>query len=260
MSKKRKKENKVVRLQKFLSMAGVASRRKAEELIRERRVTVNGRVASLGDKIELGRDKIKVDNQPIENREQFYYYKLYKPPGYITSFRDPQGRPTIKDLIADLPHRVFPVGRLDYHSEGLILLTNEGELANALMHPSKGVPRIYHVKVRGNPPDSKLQKLVEGVKLEDGIASAVYVERLQQTHKGNLWFEIMLQEGRYREIRRMCEAIGYWVNRLVRVQYGSVKLEGLYPGQFAPLTPQEISSLYEMVELPVPDSISLLLD
>jgi pseudouridine synthase len=153
----------------------------------------------------------------------------------------------IADLITDLPHRVYPVGRLDYNSEGVVLLTNDGKLAHALAHPSYQIPRTYHVKLRGSPSNAKLQQLLKGVMLEDGLAQALHVERINSTPAGHLWLEIVLTEGRNREIRRMCEAIGHSVTRLVRKRFANIHVDDLRPGEYQILTQDDIQTLYELI-------------
>ncbi|MCB9638342.1 MAG: rRNA pseudouridine synthase [Myxococcales bacterium] len=231
------------RLQKLLARAGMTSRRKAEEMIEKGQVTVNGKIAQLGDKAIHGKDKILVDGTPLAAPELLVYLRLYKPRGFLTAMSDDTGRPIITELITDIPERVFPVGRLDYDSEGLLLLTNDGDLANALMHPSYQIQRTYYAKVRGNPSANVLRQLVDGVKLEDGLAQALHVEKLQPTPAGHTWIELTLTEGRNREVRRMCESIGHPVLRLRRVRFGNVDLEGLQPGEYQYLSENAVKEL-----------------
>lgn len=231
------------RLQKILSRYGIASRRKAEELIREGRVTVNGEVATLGQKADPERDEILVDGKPLPPPPPKAYYLLYKPRGVITSLTDPRGRPTIRDLLRGVRERVFPVGRLDWDSEGLLLLTNDGELANRLLHPRYGVPRRYLVKVRGHPGDEVLRRLREGgVPLEDGPSPPMEV-RVGKVNRASTWLFLTLREGRNRIIRRTMEALGHPVLRLRRVGFGPLTLKGMRPGQCRPLTPREMEEL-----------------
>lgn len=239
-----------IRLQKVIAQAGIASRRKAEEMIEAGRVLINGQPATIGSKVDPLTDKIVVDGQPIGQAEDKVYVRLYKPPGYLTSMRDDRGRSLVGDLITGIPERVFPIGRLDYNTEGVLLLTNDGVLSHALTHPSNHIARTYHVKLRGNPPTNKFQQLQTGVMLEDGMAQALHVEKIRTTKAGHLWFEMILTEGRNREVRRMCEAIGHSVTRLLRVNFANIDVNDLLPGEFAHLTQDQVSSLYTMVRLP----------
>lgn len=239
-----------VRLQKVLAQAGIASRRKAEELILEGRVTINGKIAEIGSKVDPRRDKIAVDGTAIGQHEKLVYIRLYKPTGYLTALSDNQGRPMVADLIKDIPERIYPVGRLDYNTEGVLLLTNDGVLAHALAHPSHQIPRTYHVKVRGNPSPTQFQKLLTGVALDDGVARALHAERIRTTQAGHLWFELVMTEGRNREIRRMCEAIGHTVTRLLRVNFANIDVNDLIPGEYSHLTPEQVVSLYDLAQVP----------
>lgn len=235
------------RLQKILARAGIASRRKAEQLIEQGRVSVNGEVAKLGQKAIAEQDTICVDNLPIESKQSLRYIKLNKPRGYITAVQDDRGRPVVLDLLPDIDERIYPVGRLDYDSEGVLLLTNDGDLAHKMMHPTYQIPRTYHVKVRDNPKPETLRKLQHGVTLDDGLAQALHVERLRPTPGGHTWIEIVLTEGRNREVRRMCEAIGHPVLRLKRVKYANLHVDDLHPGESRPLTPNELLELRSML-------------
>jgi len=231
------------RLQKILARAGIASRRAAERLILEGRVTVNGRtVTELGTRVDSHTETVRVDGRriPPPSRE-FVYLALHKPRGYVTTLHDPEGRPSVGDLIRSFPVRVFPVGRLDYHSEGLLLLTNDGALAHVLMHPSTGVPKTYRAKVRGTPHAASLRKLERGVALEGRRALACSVRFHRRGSP--CWVELTVVEGRKHLVRRMLEAIGHPVVRLVRVGFGGVRLGGLRPGELRPLTPAEVARL-----------------
>lgn len=245
-----------VRLQKVLAQVGIASRRRSEEMILEGRVTVNGKMAEIGTKVDPYRDKIAVDGKPVGQTEKLVYVRLYKPPGYLTALSDDQGRPMVADLIKDIPERIYPVGRLDYNTEGVLLLTNDGILAHALAHPSHQIPRTYHVKVRGNPSPAQFQKLTLGVPLEDGIARALHAEKIRTTQAGHLWFELVMTEGRNREVRRMCEAIGHTVTRLLRVSFANIDVNDLLPGEFAHLTSEQVVSLYDLAQVPQYPDIS----
>jgi len=232
------------RLQKILSKAGITSRRKAEEWIKAGRVTVNGKTAEIGMKAVLGKDQITVDGSPIGDSERKIYIKLHKPRGYITALSDDRNRPTVIELITGVSERIYPIGRLDYDSEGVLLLTNDGDLTHALTHPSYQIPRTYHVKVRGTPAQDKIKLLLEGVRLDDGIAKAIHVERIGATKAGHAWLEMILAEGRNREIRRMCEAVGHPVSRLKRIKYAHIHVEDLRPGEFKELSQSDVKELF----------------
>jgi 23S rRNA pseudouridine2605 synthase len=222
------------RLQKFLARAGIASRRAAEELISAGRVTVNGAKATLGAKVSPG-DVVLLDGREVAAREGSAWYVLHKPAGMVTTLTDPQGRPSVGQLIAKLDRRLFPVGRLDFDAEGALLLTDDGETANRLMHPRYQVPRTYLVKVKGEPDDGALKKLCSGVRLEDGPARAQSAER---TDDG--WVKLVVTEGRQHLVKRMLAAVGHPVTRLFRPTHAGMGLAGLDPGQLRPLTPEEI--------------------
>ncbi|WP_297211162.1 MULTISPECIES: pseudouridine synthase [Thermodesulfovibrio] len=230
------------RLQKILSDFGITSRRQAEELIKEGRVTVNGNVAILGQKADPERDYIKVDGKLLIKPEPKVYYAFYKPRKVITSLLDPQGRPTVKDFLKGIKFRVYPVGRLDFDSEGLLLLTNDGALAHQIMHPSSQIEKTYMVKVEGLIERETIEKLRKGVKIEGRLAVPVSVN-LVRTLKANSWIRITLHEGRKRQIRKMLERVGHPVIRLIRVAIDGVRLGELKPGQLRPLTKEEIEQL-----------------
>lgn len=234
------------RLQKVLAQAGVASRRKCEEYIEAGRVQVNEQtVTTLGVKVDPAVDAITVDGRPI-NRERMRYILLNKPKGVITSTTDPQGRDTVNDYIKEVKERVYPVGRLDYDSEGLLLLTNDGELANLLTHPRHHVPKTYHATVEGVPHGDQLDKLRTGVKLDDGMTAPAEVEYVDiNPEKNETIVSITIHEGRNRQVRRMFEAIRYPVVRLKRVQFGTLLLSGLARGKHRILTKPEIEELRE---------------
>lgn len=230
------------RLQKVLAAAGIASRRASEELIADGRVTVNGEVAQLGQKVDPATDDVRVDGEHVNVDPDRVYIVLNKPRGVITTADDPQGRPTVLDLV-NLPQRLFPIGRLDQDTEGLLLMSNDGELAHALMHPSFGVERTYVALVPGPVRKRALAQLREGVELDDGVARAVRVRVLEEERSKAL-LEIVMREGRKREVRRMLGALNLTVERLARVSYGGVDLGELRQGKWRFLTQQEIGRLH----------------
>ncbi len=225
------------RLQKVLARAGLGSRRSCEALIAAGRVTVNGAVAVLGARVDPEHDRIEVDGVPIGVRAGLVHYLLNKPRGVVTTAHDPQGRPTVVSLVPPEP-RVHPVGRLDADTEGLLLLTNDGELTHRLTHPSFGVEKEYLAEVRGEPGRAALRRLREGVDLEDGRTSPAKVGRVAP----NL-LRITIHEGRNRQVRRMCEAVGHPVVRLVRTRIGPVTDRTLRPGRWRPLRQDEVRAL-----------------
>ena len=231
------------RLQKVLAQAGVASRREAEEYITAGRVKVNGKVVKeLGTKVGPNAF-IMVDGHPIQ-RERKTYLLFYKPRGVVTTMKDPEGRKSIADYVKDIPERVYPVGRLDYNTEGLLLLTNDGELAQAMTHPSHEVNKTYEVTVPGIVPQEKLDLLRVGVKLEDGMTAPALVNLVGYDYEKNLTrFNVIIHEGRNRQVRRMCDYIGFPVRYLRRVQMGTLTLDGLRRGDCRELFNEEIESL-----------------
>ncbi|OGQ77962.1 MAG: pseudouridine synthase [Deltaproteobacteria bacterium RIFCSPLOWO2_12_FULL_60_19] len=238
------------RLQKIIARAGLASRREAETWIQQGRVTVNGAVVKqLGSQADADRDKIKVDGKLIP-RPALSYILFHKPPGLLTSMRDPQGRPDLGHWLESLGRkgRLFPVGRLDFNSSGLLLLTNDGPLAQRLTHPRYGVRKLYRVKVSGHPSESELERLRKGIRLEDGWTAPAKVSVVERLHK-KAWVEIEIHEGRYREVRRMFETLGYFVEKLVRVRMGPLRLGSLGPGEYRSLSPREITALRKIVGL-----------
>jgi pseudouridine synthase len=230
------------RLQKIIAEAGITSRRKAEELMVEGRVSVNGQIVTeLGSKADPALDRVLVDGRPLRRAGRRLYFLLNKPPGYVSTVRDPQHRPTVISLLRGIEERVYPVGRLDYHSSGLILLTNDGELANFLMSPKSGVPRTYHVRLEGQPEAEALKKLEQGIVLDGRKTAPCQIRPL--ANRENPWYEISLVEGRYHQVRRMFERIGQAVVKLKRVQIAFLTDHGLAPGRFRPLTAVEVSRL-----------------
>jgi 23S rRNA pseudouridine2605 synthase len=237
------------RLQKFLASAGVASRRKAEALILEGRVKVNQQVVrQLGSKVDPGRDLVTVDGRLVSAPSERAYYLLYKPPGCVTTASDPEGRPTALDYLRDVRERVFPVGRLDWDAEGAVLFTNDGELANRLAHPRYGHRRVYLVKVKGDPAPEALHRMAQGVRLEDGPANALEVAVHERAER-NVWIRVVVAEGRFHLVKRLCEAVGLQVQRLFRPEFGGVTVEGLRPGTFRALSPVEIRAMKQSVGL-----------
>jgi 23S rRNA pseudouridine2605 synthase len=227
------------RLQKILSRAGVASRRKGEQIIEEGRVTVNGTVVTeLGSKADLERDHIKVDGKLLRSPKHLISIALNKPTGVVTTVSDPQGRPTVMDLLKGMKERVYPVGRLDYHSEGLLLLTNDGELANAITSASNHIPKTYLVKVTGLLTPEQEQQFRDGVPLGGRRTAPA---GLKLTHRAqNPWYEVRLIEGRKNQIREMFKHFGRLVEKLKRVRVGFLDLGPLKPGEFRYLTPEEV--------------------
>ena len=231
-----------VRLQKMLADCGVASRRKAEEMIANGRVKVNGRVAKIGDKVDTKKDKITVDNKTVVSSVRSVYYMLHKPRGFITTMSDEMGRKCVAELVADIPERIYPVGRLDRDSEGMLLMTNDGAFANALMHPAHHVPKVYRVTVRPGITEDQLTQMTVGVLLDGRMTAPAKVRVLSQ-EQGRAVLEYTLYEGRNREIRRVCELVGLEVARLKRTAVGSVRLGMLQPGQWRSLTAEEVRAL-----------------
>lgn len=225
------------RLQKLLSAAGVCSRRQAEEYLRQGRVTVNGQVAGLGDKADLSRDTVCFDGSPIGKPPAFTYLMLHKPRGYLTTLSDEKGRPTVADLVADCPARVWPVGRLDWDSEGLLLLTNDGALTNHLLHPSHEVEKEYIVTVAGDVEAAL--PILQGPMELDGVSLSPAQIRVLGPDR----LAIVIHQGKNRQVRRMCAAAGLEVVRLKRIREGSLTLGGLPRGQWRELTAAEVAGL-----------------
>jgi len=249
------------RLQKVMAHAGVASRRASEKMITAGRVMVNGEVVTeLGTKVDPSRDVIVVDGELIPTGVGKVYIKLNKPVGIISTADDDWGRKTVLDLV-DLPGRIYPVGRLDSDSEGLILLTNDGEVTDRLTHPRFGHEKTYLVLIRGRPRDAELNSLLRGIELDDGMAVATDVKRISgmpksapgmelRTPAGMNWLELVLTEGRKRQVRRMIERTGHRVERLIRIRLGPLELGNLKPGDSAHLTPVELRRLLKAIRAP----------
>jgi len=231
------------RLQKVLANVGVASRRKVEEFIIEGRVKVNGKIASLGDKCDIEKDLVTLDDKPVKSEDKKAYYLLNKPKGYISSVKDERGRKTVVDL---LPQnlRIYPVGRLDYATEGLLLLTNDGELTHFLIHPKFEIEKTYIAKVKGDLTKEKLETLRNGVMLTDGKTAPAKVKILES---GEIFkVKVTIHEGRNREIRRMFEAVGCVVIALKRIKFANLDLTGVERGKYRELTNSEVKSLYAL--------------
>jgi 23S rRNA pseudouridine2605 synthase len=234
------------RLQKILSQAGVASRRHAEQMIVEGRVTVNGAVVNqLGSKADLGRDSIKADGRLVRPPKRLVYIALHKPNNTVTTVSDPQGRATVMDLLRGVKERVYPVGRLDYHSEGLLLLTNDGDLSNAIMSAASHLPKTYLVKVNGQLTTDQEEQFRRGVPLSGVRTMPAGLKLLHDAE--NPWYEVRLLEGRNQQIRTMFKHFGRLVEKLKRVRIGPLELGPLKPGQFRPLSGQEVEKLKRAV-------------
>ena len=231
-----------IRLQKFLSECGVASRRKAEDLIASGKVKVNGRIATIGDKINPKKDTVTVFGKKVIKVKKNTYIMLHKPRGFITTLSDEMGRKCVAQLIEDVGTRVYPVGRLDRDSEGLLLLTDDGEFANAMTHPAKHVPKTYRVTVRPSITEDQITALTTGVEI-DGRMTLPSEVRVISKQEGRVVLEIIIYEGRNRQIRKMCETLGLEVARLKRTQIGSVKLGMLKQGDWRNLTEEEVRKL-----------------
>jgi 23S rRNA pseudouridine2605 synthase len=243
------------RLQKIIAAAGIASRRHAEEIIQQGRVSVNGQIVSeLGSKADPERDHIRVDGKLIKGSQRHIYLALNKPRGYVTTVTDPEHRPTIMDLVPKVRERIYPVGRLDFNSEGLLLLTNDGALAERLMHASSHLPKTYVVKVSGQPTTEAIERLRRGVSLlpeprpgkkssRGGKTVRTAPAKIRLIREAeNPWYEVMLIEGRNRQIRRMFEQVGHHVEKIRRVKYGPLELD-VEPGKYRELTRGEIEKL-----------------
>ena len=233
---------KTTRLQKFLSECGVASRRKSEELILAGSVKINGVTAILGDKVDPFKDKVTVKGRPVKKVDEKVYIMLHKPRGFITTMSDEQGRKCVADLVEDAPQKVYPVGRLDRDSEGMLLMTNDGEFSNLMMHPRTHVSKTYRVTVRPPVTEQMLDKLACGIELDGRMTAPCEVEILEK-EESRVVLKFVLYEGRNREIRRMCEAVGLQVARLKRIAVDTLKLGMLPQGKWRLLTEQEVKKL-----------------
>lgn len=234
------------RLQKIIAKAGLASRREAETLITAGRVSVNGEVVTeLGTKADSEKDTITLDGKTVRPERARIYLLLNKPVGYVTTLKDPEGRPVITDLLRGIKERVYPVGRLDYNTEGLLLLTNDGDWANRLAHPRHEVDKEYLVRVQGTVTSEQIRRLSSGVELDDGRTAPAMVTIVQESDK-NTWLSITIHEGRFRQVRRMCETVNLSVARLKRSRYGFLDLGSLKPGEYRLLAEAEVERLRGM--------------
>jgi 23S rRNA pseudouridine2605 synthase len=254
--RKPKTEDGTERLQKIISAAGVASRRLAEELIAQGRVAVNGKtVTALGTKADPERDEIKVDGRRIKEQKRKRYILLYKPRGYVTTRSDPQGRPTVMDLLKSVKEYVYPVGRLDYDSEGLLILTNDGDLAAHLTHPRHEVEKVYEARVKGRPDDHDLERLSNGIVIEGRRTAPAKIRvperapRITPSGAEHTFVEIAVHEGRQRQVRKMFDAIGHPVVRLRRVRIGPITDELIPIGHWRELDAQELTRLRRAAKL-----------
>lgn len=237
-----------IRLQKLIAGTGLASRRKAEEMIAVGRVTVNGRIVrELGTKVDADKDHVKVDGRHLRSAQPYVYLILHKPKNVMSTLHDPEGRPTVKDFLPGVTVRVFPVGRLDFDSEGLMLLTNNGELAQTLLHPKYHVPKTYLVKVKGVLNGEEIQALETGVQLDDGVTSPARMKKIRKA-ESNSWVEITIHEGRKHQVKRMLEAVGHPVLKLVRIRMGSLVLGHMAPGEYRFLADREANALRDLVK------------
>lgn len=237
-----------IRLQKLIAGAGLASRRKAEGLITAGRVTVNGKVVTeLGTKVDAAKDHVKVDGKHLSQAQPYVYLILNKPKNVMSTLDDPGGRPTVKDFLRGVSVRVFPVGRLDFDSEGLMLLTNHGDLAQSLLHPRYHVPKTYLIKVKSVLTEDEIKQLERGVKLADGMTSPATVKKVRKAEQ-NSWIEITIHEGRTHQVKRMLESVGHPVLKLMRVKMGPLVLGDLEPGEFRFLEDHEANALRQLVE------------
>lgn len=237
---KKNDENNTIVLQKYLSQCSVASRRKSESFIEDKRVKINGRIAKLGDRVNPKKDIVTIDDKLIkENKSTRYYIMLNKPRGFITTMSDERGRKCVADLVKDIPERVYPAGRLDKDSEGLLIMTNDGEFANRLIHPSKNVWKTYRVTIRPNLTEDQLTKLCTGIEIDGRYTEPARVNVLVH-QKNRVVLEISIKEGRNRQIRKMCESLGLEVARLKRISIGMLKLGMLGLGKWRNLTEDEV--------------------
>lgn len=235
------------RLQKIIAEMGIASRRKAEELIMEGRITVNGRVATIGTKADPERDHIKLDGKLLTAPEKKVYYIFNKPRGVVTSLSDPEGRPTVGDFLTRIKERVFPVGRLDFDSEGMLIITNDGDFAHGILHPSKKISKTYLVKIKGFLEDDEIEKLRTGIKIDGIMTAPARVKRLKKA-ESNSWIEITIHEGKKRQIRKMLQRVGHPVIRLIRIRINGVEMGDLAPGEYRRMTVDELEKIFREIK------------
>ena len=238
----------MVRLPKYMADCGVASRRACEELIAAGRVAVNGVPASIGQSVDPDKDRVTLDKKPLKLQRQHVVILLYKPRGVVSTSEDDRGRKTVQEFVKDLPYRLYNVGRLDLNSEGLLLLTNDGEFANQLMHPRYGVAKTYRVVCDGTLSASEIATLTNGVELDDGLTAPAKITNIRRSTTGGTAFSITIHEGRNRQIRRMLEAVGHRTLRLKREAYGPLQLGSMRPGEWRYLTDGEITALKEQIK------------
>lgn len=238
--------NSTVKVHQYLAHAGISSRRKAEQLILDGRIKVNGQPAHVGQRIDPQKDTVFFDDTKVNTSQDLVFYKMYKPRGFVSTLQDELGRKTVVDLLPEIQERVYPVGRLDLESEGLLIMTNDGELTQILTHPKFEVEKTYHVLLQGIPSTPALQHLKRGVKLKEGYTKPVKMKILSRENQQNTWLELSIKEGRNQQVRRMIRRIGYEVLRLKRVQFGPVSLDSLAPGDVQSLSQQEIDQLTKM--------------
>ena len=239
-----------MRLQKYLASCGIASRRKCEAYILEGKVAINGQtIQELGTKVEAG-DEVTFCGKVVKMQEDYVYYMLNKPVGYVTTVQDEKQRQTVLDLVKDADHRVYPVGRLDYNTSGLLILTNDGELTYGLTHPKHHVNKCYEVKVKGHLSERAQNELKDGVVLDGRVTYPAQLKILRQEAHATI-FQLTIHEGRNRQVRRMCEAVGYPVHSLKRVSIGELTLKGLKVGAYRALTDKEVNYLKQIGHLKV---------
>lgn len=238
------KKNELVRLQKYMADCGIASRRKSEQMIADGMVKVNGRIATIGDKINPARDKVSVKGRKLSagTKAKRYYIMLNKPRGYVTTMSDEMGRKCVAELVSEIEERIFPVGRLDKDSEGLLLFTNDGEFANMMTHPSMHISKTYRVTVKPAADEAQLVELSSGVVIDGRKTMPASVQVMSEDSDRSV-LQITIHEGRNRQIRKMCEAVGLETIRLKRISMGSLKLGSLGPGKFRELKKEEVSAL-----------------
>jgi 23S rRNA pseudouridine2605 synthase len=230
------------RLQKLISQSGLASRRQAEKWIEEGKVLLNGRPAKLGERADLKTDRVQVNGRMLTSAQEKITVLLNKPRGYVSTLKDPEGLKLVTDLLVDIPQRLFPVGRLDFNTEGLLLLTNDGELAQHVSHPRYHVEKTYLVRIRGSLTAPMAKQFEQGLVLDDGKTAPAKIENIR-TSGSSCWFELTIHEGKNRQVRRMCEALGLTVIRLKRIRLGFLDLKNVTTGRYRRLSDSEIERL-----------------